>query len=182
MDWKQILLLAVVIVLLLLARQLGKRRGEDGRAARMMKKYAVMTREKLEAIPDDELPDAVVCRVLAKAEQQHRPDPVKVLADLPHGSTVVYSVWAVCREMAADDYAALRHSATENVADLAAESFSVIGAADCAAAWQTLREANGDTGEAEQAFRSAVQRECPLARCAEYIRDHADDFLDDETE
>ena len=101
-----LILLAIVVVLL---RLTGRRKKDTTRAGRLMKKYGHMTREKLLSAPEGELVDAVVCRVLAKAEESRRPDPVRTLAELQHGSTVVYTVWAVCKEMARGD---LPHCAT----------------------------------------------------------------------
>lgn len=173
-----LILLAIVVVLL---RLTGRRKKDTTRAGRLMKKYGHITREKLLSAPEGELVDAVVCRVLAKAEESRRPDPVRTLAELQHGSTVVYTVWAVCKEMARGDFAALRHSATWELADRAAENFRGIGATACGDAWQALMEADdGQTAAAEEAFRRAVSAEQPLGLCEDYIRDHVEEFLDED--
>lgn len=178
MDWEFVVLVALLIVTMLALRKVGARRGEDTRAARLMKQYKVMTREKLDAAPEGELVDAVVCRVLARAEDARRPDPVKELANMEHGSTVVYSVWVACKEMAAGDFTALMHSRSRDIAALAADGFDAIGAVGCAQAWRTLVEGTADMDEAESAFRRAVGAEQPLALCEGYIRDHAEEFID----
>lgn len=179
MNWEYVLLVVLLIVVLLALRKIGTRRGEDTRAARLMKAYKVMTREKLDAAPEGELVDAVVCRVLARAEEGRRPDPVKVLTDLEHGSTVIYSVWVACKEMATGDFAAIMHSRSKDVAQLAADGFDAIGAPGCAAAWRALLDGAQDVAAAETAFREAVGTEQPLALCEEYIRDHAEEFIDE---
>lgn len=184
-DWKQIALLAVLAVLLLLLSRIGRRKGSYTRSAMLMKKYATISRETFDRIPEEDLVEAVVSRVLAKAAAQHRPDPIRVLADLPHGSTVVYSVWAVCKELAAADFAALMHTATKDLVEPAIEALSAIGAPGCSealAAMHAAHKAGEPTVEAEQAFRLAVQTECPLSLCEAYIQDHADEFIDHNNE
>ena len=116
--------------------------------------------------------------MLAKAAEARRPDPVVVLASLPHANTTVYAVWVVCKEMAASGYAAMMKTAAREFADLARESFADIGAAECAAAWEALHTAEEKTDALEATLRRAIQQECPLSLCEEYIRDHAEDFID----
>ncbi len=179
MNWEYILLVVLLIVVLLALRKIGSRHGENTRAARLMKEYKVMTRDKLDAAPEGELVDAVGSRVLARAEDTRRPDPVKVLADMEHGSTVVYSVWIACKEMASGDFAALMHSRSRDVAALAADGFDAIGATECAAAWRALLDGAEEVAAAEKSFRLAVGEEQPLALCETYIRDHAEEFIDE---
>ena len=174
-----IILLLLLAVVLLLLRRTGQKRGKESRAAHLMKQYEHMTREKLLAVPEGELVEAVVCRVLAKADASRRPDPLRTLAELAHGSTVVYTVWAVCREMAAGDFAALRRTATWKLADRATEAFRAVGAAATAETWQRLLAAGEDVAEAEAAFHQAVEQEQPLGLCEQYILDHVDEFLDE---
>lgn len=178
MDWKELIILVVIALLLLLAMRFGRRQGKDTRAERLMKKYAVMTREMIEQAPEGELVDGAVSRVLAKAAEARRPDPATVLASLPHPNTTVYAVWVVCKEMATSGYAAMMKTAAREFADLARASFADIGAAECAAAWEALHTAEEKTDELEAALRRAIQQECPLSLCEEYIRDHAEDFID----
>ncbi len=172
------IVLAVVAVLLLLAMRFGKRQGENTRAARLMKQYAVMTRAKLDTAPAGELVDAVVSRVLAKAAESRRPEPLAVLANLPHPNTVVYSVWVVCKEMASGGYAAMMKTAARSLADAVEGHFIEIGAGQCATAFAVLHRASEKTAAMETELCVAIQTECPLTLCEAYIRDHADDFLD----
>lgn len=182
-DWKQLVLVVVLVVLLLVLRKLGSKKGKESRAARMMQKYGHMTRETFDAIPAGERVDAVISRVLARAEELQRPDPVQALGELGNGSTVVYCVWAVCRELAAGDAAALLASPTATILDLAAESFRAVGAPGCGDAFAALlvqpREDAAALQAAEQALRQALETECPLSLCEDYIADHADEFVDE---
>ena len=65
LDFKQIGLIALVAALALLVQKWGKSMGKGTRSARLMKKYAVITEELFDGIPQDELVEAMVCRVLA---------------------------------------------------------------------------------------------------------------------
>lgn len=180
-DWKQLLLLVALVVVLVAIRALGKHQGSGTRSARLMKKYATISEEAFAAIPEEELVDAVVSRVLAKAAAARRPDPTVVLAGLPYGSTVVYSIWAVCKEMAAGDFAMLMTTATKKLVEPATEALSAVGATACSRALADMAAAHATgqpTEEAAQAFHLAVESECPLTLCEGYIRDHAADFID----
>lgn len=178
MDWKELVVLVIIALALLAAMRFGRRQGKNTRAERLMKKYAVMTKELIVSAPEGELVDGAVSRVLAKAAESRRPDPVVVLSGLPHANTTVYAVWVVCKEMAVNGYVAMMKTAAKDFADLAQASFADIGATACAAAWEALHTAEDKTEELEQALHLAIQSECPLALCEEYIRDHAEDFID----
>lgn len=178
MDPKELIILIVIAGLLLLAMRFGRRQGKNTRAERLMKQYAVMTREMIDNAPAGELVDGAVSRVLAKAAEARRPDPVVVLSGLPHANTTVYAVWVVCKEMAASGYDTMMKTAAREFADLARVSFAEIGATSCADAWEALHTAEEKTEELETALRTAIQTECPLSLCEEYIRDHAEDFID----
>ncbi len=177
MEWEWIVLVILLIVVVLMLRRIGTGHGENSRAARLMKQYKEMTAEKIAAAPEGELADAVVSRVLARAQESRCGDPVGVIAALQRGECAVYCVWVVCQEMAAGSYASLMHSESKHMAQLAAESFGAIGAARCQAAWEALTAAADE--DAEQAFRHAVLQEQPLALCEEYIRDNPQEFIDE---
>ena len=176
MDPKELIILIVLAVIVLILLKFTRGRKEEVRAAKLMKKYADLTPEMLAAVPEDEAVEAVVSHVLACAAETRRPDPVKVLAGKPQGFTVVYSVWAVCKEMAAGDFRGLKHTATRELIEPAQAGFTAIGAVQTATAWQALCGAEGDTAEAEQAFHRAVESECPLTLCVAYIRDNPEQF------
>lgn len=179
MDWKQLILLLVLAGLLLLVMKFGKHKGENSRSAKLMKRYGHLTPEQLAAAPEEEQVEAVVSYVLAQAAQSRRPDPVRVLSDKPHGFAVVYSLWAVCKELAAGSYGELMHTATREVVEMAQSGFADIGAAETAQAFTALRDAYAgeqDTEAAEHAFHVAVEKECPLTLCVAYIRDNPEQF------
>ncbi|MBQ8683418.1 MAG: hypothetical protein IJ518_02735 [Clostridia bacterium] len=182
MDPKELIVLVVLAVIVLALLVFTRKKNEGGRAAQLMKKYAALPPEQLATVPEEELVEAVVSHVLACAADSRRPDPVKVLAGKPQGFTVVYAVWAVCKEMAAGDYRGLLHTATRELTEQAGAGFTAIGATQTAAAWQTLCETEGDTAEAEKAFHLAVESECPLTLCVAYIRDNPEQFGGEPTE
>ena len=176
MDWKELIILVILAAAVFIAFRLTKSHGKESRATKLMKKYADLTPETLAAVSEDEAVEAVVSHVLAQAADMRRADPVKVLADKPHGFTVVYSVWAVCKEMAAGSFALLKKTATRELVEPAKAGFAAIGATETAAAWEALYTAEGDTDEAEHAFHRAVEAECPLSLCVAYIRDNPEQF------
>ena len=90
MEWEWIVLVVLLVIVVLMLRRIGASRGDNTRAARLMKQYKVMTADKIAAAPEGELADAVVSRVLAQAQSQRRSDTVKVLADLQSGPCAVY--------------------------------------------------------------------------------------------
>lgn len=179
-----ILMVLGVIVCYLLLRRMGRGKNDDSRSAKLMKKYATLTVENLTATPDEELVEAVVAHVLSRAADNRRPDPTKELASMPQPFTVVYSVWAVCKELARGDYRALTHTATRYVVDPAVDGLPVIGATATASALTALRDgfaAKQDTEELEKSYHLAVEQECPLALCAAYIRDHIPQLVGEDT-
>lgn len=168
------ILLALVVCVFALSR-LGRRHGDDSRSAKLMEKYKTLTPELLAATPDEELVEAVVANVLAEAADSRKPDPAYTLSKRPQPFTVVYSIWAVCKELAHGDYAALIHTATREMVEHARDGLPVVGAPGTAAALTALAEgytSEEDTAEAESAFHAAVEEECPLTLCVAYIRDH----------
>jgi hypothetical protein len=180
-DFKQLGLVALVAALAILVQKWGRSVGKSSRSARLMKKYAVITAEVFDGIPQDELVEAMVCRVLSEAAAARRPDPVKTLAGLSHPYTVVYSTWAGCKELAAGDFAALMSTPTKELVEPAREAMQTIGAPECAAALEAMRAAYAEgreDAEAAKTYRLAVAKETPLSLCEEYIRDHREEFLD----
>ena len=176
------ILLALVLCFYAITR-LGRRRGDDSRSAKLMKKYKTLTADLLADTPDEELVEAVVAHVLAEAAESRKPDPAYTLSKWPQPYTVVYSIWAVCKELAGGDYAALTHTATRHMVEHACDGLPVIGAPKTAAALTALSEAHKageDTAEAETAFHAAVEEECPLSLCVTYIRDHVPALVGEE--
>ena len=176
MNMPELIILIVLAAAVFVAFRLTKGHGGNSRSAHLMKKYADLTPEQLAEVSEDEAVEAVVSHVLAQAAAMRRADPIKVLAGKPQGFTVVYSVWAVCKEMAASNYAILLKTATRELLEPAQAGFTAIGASATAAAWQTLVDTEGDTAMAESAFHRAVESECPLSLCVAYIRDNPEQF------
>ena len=185
MKWELPILIIAAVGCYLLIRLGGKSRHDESRAAKLMKKYATLTPDLLAAAPDEELVEAVVCHVLSRAADNRRPNPQKELADLPQPFTVVYSIWAVCKELAQTDYAGLTHTATRHLVDAAVDGLPVVGAPLTAAALAALRDAHADKADlpdGEQAFHRAVEQESPLSLCVAYIRDHTAQLCNIEVE
>ena len=183
--WKDLGILVALAVCAWLLLKLGRNRGGDSRSAQLMKKYKTLTPDLLAGTADDELVEAVVACVLAEASESRRPDPAYTLSKWPQPFTVVYSVWAVCKEMAHGDYAALMRTATREMVEHACDGLPVLGAPATAEALKTLvalHKDKEDTTEAEHAFHTAVESECPLTLCVAYIRDHVAELTGTETE
>ena len=138
MPWKEIGIVVGLVICLLAIQQLGRRHGDESRSARLMKKYKSLTPELLAATPDEELVEAVVACVLAEASASRRPDPAYTLSKWVQPYTVVYSIWAVCKEMANGTYAALKRTATREMVEHACDGLPVVGAPKSAAALKAL--------------------------------------------
>ena len=95
-------LLVLVFMALLVGLYLwgSSRREKTTRADELQNTYRDMTEDKLSAVPDDQLVDAVIANLMAKLDPRH-PDPYRTIPLLSHGRCVVYSVWLLCRSLAA---------------------------------------------------------------------------------
>ena len=153
--WKEIGIIVGLVICLLAIQKLGRRHGDESRSARLMKKYKTLTPDLLADTPDEELVEAVVACVLAEAAESRKPDPAYTLSKWPQPFTVVYSIWAVCKELAHSDYAALTRTATREMVEPAADGLPVVGAPKTAAALTALAEAYKADGEVEEAARIA---------------------------
>ena len=181
--WKEFLVIVTLVLCMVAIGKLGRRRNDGSRSAQLMKKYKTLTPDLLADTPDHELVEAVVAHVLAKATDARKPDPAYTLSKMPQPYTVVYSIWAVCKEMAQGDYAALTRTATREMVEHACDGLPVVGAAATASALKTVVEcyrADEDTAEAEHVFHTAVETECPLTLCVAYIRDHVAELMGEE--
>ena len=181
---KEIGIAVALLVCMWAVSKLSRRHSDDSRSAQLMKKYKTLTPELLADTSDDELVEAVVAHVLVDAAESRKPDPLYTLSKLPQPFMIVYSIWAVCKELARGDYAALTHTATRDVVQDACDGLPVIGAPATAEALGNLialHKEGADTAEAETAFHRAVESECPLALCVPYIRDHVAEMIGEET-
>ena len=175
MPWKEIGIVVGLAICLFAITKLGRRHNDDSRSAKLMKKYKTLTPDLLAATPDEELVEAVVACVLAEAAESRRPDPAYTLSKWVQPFTVVYSIWAVCKEMAHGDYPALTRTATREMVEHAVDGLPVVGAPKTAEALKAIVAAHKegeDTAALEHAFHVAVEEECPLTLCVAYIRDH----------
>lgn len=173
--WKEIGILVGLAICALAISKLGRRRNDDSRSAKLMKKYKTLTPELLADTPDEELVEAVVACVLAEAAESRRPDPAYTLSKWVQPFTVVYSIWAVCKEMAHGSYHALTRTATREMVEHAVDGLPVVGAPKTAEALKAIVAAHKegeDTEATEHTFHAAVEEECPLTLCVAYIRDH----------
>ena len=173
--WKDIAIYGALALCAFFLLKLNRSRGGDSRSARLMEKYKVLTPDLLAETPDEELVEAVVACVLAEAAESRRPDPAYTLSKWPQPYTVVYSTWAVCKEMAHGDYAALMRTATREMVEHACDALPLLGApatAEALKALAALHKEGEDTTDAEHAFHIAVESECPLTLCVSYVRDH----------
>ena len=182
--WKEIGIIVGLVICLLAIQKLGRRHGDESRSARLMKKYKTLTPDLLADTPDEELVEAVVACVLAEASASRRPDPAYTLSKWVQPYTVVYSIWAVCKELAGGSYAALTRTATREMVEHACDGLPVVGAPKSAAALKALSDAHKageDTAALEHDFHAAVEEECPLTLCVSYIRDHVAELTGTET-
>lgn len=161
----------------------GKKQKSDTAAA-LCKRYARLTPQTLEALPDEELVRAVVANVMAKQDRR-RPDPAALLPLLSRGRAAVYSVWLLCHELETADFGALFRSPSRRLAEPAADGLERLGAHNSATALRAALHAaeDGTTAPLWDAvttvFREAVNEEKPLALCVAYIRENTDEFTDD---
>ena len=181
--WKELGIILALVVFMFAISRLGRRRNDDSRSAKLMKNYTTLTPELLADTADDELVEAIVAHVLAQASEARKPNPGYTLSKMSQPYTVVYSIWAVCKEMAHGTYATLTRTATRDMVDHAVDGLPVIGAAATAAALKDVvaaYEAGEDTDAMEHAFHAAVESECPLHLCVAFIRDHVAELMGEE--
>ena len=178
-------LLVLVFMALLVGLYLWgrSRREKNTRADELQNTYREMTADKLAAVPDDQLVDAVIANLMAKLDPHH-PDPYRTIPMLSHGRCVVYSVWLLCRELDNAGFEELLESPSSAFCALGADGFDTLGAVRCAEAVRAaLRiEEEEELAERHADFLEAMQDEQPLARCVDFIRDNAPDFLDEDSE
>lgn len=176
-----ILLVLIWLVLWLMNRHY--RTEQEKRSEQLQKQYAVLTRATLDALPDEELTEAVIANLNAKQDKK-QPDPYTTLPLLSHERVLVYAVWLIHQELDSGDFDTLFASPSRQFCEYAAEGLDECGAPECAAA---IRRALGTSDEAELAdchasYVEAAEREHPTAGLIAYIRDNADALCDRETE
>ncbi len=154
----------------------------DSRAEMLQRKYAVLDREKLAAIPDEELIEAVVANIMAKTDKK-RPDPYRTVTQQSHGRNAVYCVWLISKELDAGSFEELREGPSAAFLELAGDGFEAVGSPGCAAAVRGALTAETEEARAElhADFLEQAEVEQPLQKCVEYIRDNPTEFVDEDT-
>ena len=178
-----LVLIALALVIASYLYWLNRNEKKNDTAAALCKRYAVLHRETLLTLPDEELVQAVIANILNRQDRRH-PDPGAQLPFLSRGRAAVYTVWVMCHELETQDLEALLSSPSGALAAEAAAGLELLGATRSA---QTLYEAlpTGEGGEPPAwealtaAFRETVSAEQPLALCIAYIRNHPDEFTDE---
>lgn len=165
-----------------------RRRDQESRAARLGRLYKELDEEKLAAVPDDEVVEAVVANLLEKQDRR-RPDPYHTIPLLSRGRAAVYSVWLICKELDKGSFEDLYTGPSAIFDELAASGLDLVGAPRCAAALRASKEKIADMeGNAEELaelhadFLEAAGEEQPLAACAAYIRANPREFIDSESD
>ena len=178
------IVLAVIIGLYLLILERRETK-EDGS---LLKQYAVLTADMLDAIPDGELVRAVAANLMNKQDRRH-PDLSATLPLLSPGRCGVYSLWLVCHELEQRDLNTYFRTPYRRFASLAATGFSLVGAGRCAAAMTDACEHYAAQKAGKQTelpswddltavLRQAIREEQPLTLCVSYIRDNKEEFVD----
>ena len=165
-----------------------RRRDQESRAARLGRLYKELDEEKLAAVPDSEVVEAVVANLLEKQDRR-RPDPYHTIPLLSRGRAAVYSVWLICKELDKGSFEDLYTGPSAVFDELAADGLELVGAPRCAAALRAAKDKIADMeGNAEELaelhadFLEAVGEEQPLEGCVAYIRANTREFIDGESD
>ena len=152
---------------------------DGSNAAKRMATYRHMTRELLDATPDEELVTAVASNLLAIAQDARR-DPYAVIPLLSRERCAVYSVWLLMKELEAGDAARLRSQGQFGFSELAADALDLLNCGEAAAQLreylQTADNANAD------ALRAFLKETNVSALLVDLIRQNPDAFCDEKNE
>lgn len=149
-------------------------RPDTSRAAALMDRYRELTPETLAAVPDDEAVKAVVCNILAKAEE-HRIDPYRLLPGLSEERRAVYTVWLFLKELEHDP-AALRQKDQRTLSALAVDALRALEVNPVADALDRFLE-TGDTAEIDTLCTLTAEADVPSLLVA-WIRSAPEAFCD----
>lgn len=152
----------------------------------LMEKYAFLSRQTLDGLPDEAVVQAVVANLMAK-DDPARPDPYGIIASQTRGRRVVYTGWILVNELKTVGAAKLLSGRSAKLIELGIDAFEALGAPACAETCRKLSELRtlhgkaltAPAAEVDAAFAAAAESEQPLALMLEYIRDNAHDFADD---
>lgn len=182
-NWYLFALLLIVVLALFFGFR--DRPARDSRSRMLGEKYRQMTPELLIDAPEEELVDAVIANLHEKLDP-HRPDPYRTIPPLSPGRCAVYAVWLLCHELDQDGWEAFYAGPSACFDELARDGLLRIGATQCAAvvdrvlAYKPVTGDQPELAELHADFLEAVEMETPLTLCAIYIRDHLDEFCDEE--
>ena len=145
--------------------------------------YAQLDEDKLAAVEDDRLVNAVAANLMAKLDKRH-PDAYATIPLLSHGRCMVYSVWLLCNELDQAGFEELFASPSGEFTELAANALSELGAPRCAEALRRAMavQSPDELSELHADFLEGVEAEQPLSLCRDYIRDNPGEFVDREEE
>ena len=172
-----ILVVAMLVVFYFLNKLI--KTDDDRRAARLQRQYAVLDRQTLDALPDDEVVEAVVANLMAKQDKK-RPDPYHTLPLLSRGRLAVYSVWLIDHELQADSFETCFQGPSAPFCEFAADGMELFGAVACATAVRGALEAESEEALAElhADYIEAAEQENLTDKCIGYIRQNPDEFVD----
>lgn len=159
---KTIVLVVAALLIALYLRSLSRREKRETI-------HETLTADKLAALPDGQVVNAVIKDMLAACEAAKK-EPYRMAATWSNPQVNVYSVWATVKELELTVFSTLEGTPAGQFLPFSVEGFHQIGAPACAAA---VEAADDD------AFSAAVAAEQPLTLCVEYIRDNAEAFVEE---
>lgn len=153
---------------------------DRSRAGKLMKTYRHLTPAQLEAVPDEEVIEAVVSNLLAVCEER-RCDPYALIPGLARERCAVYSIWLLQKELDTDP-THLRRSEQFGFSELAADALEWLSFPEAAEAVRSYLQNADDASLAvlREAFTAGeVQtrlitmiREMPAVFCGEENADN----------
>ena len=175
MIWLGITLVGVVLIVLVGKVLFPK---EHGRAAQLMATYRRLTPETLAGVADEELIDAVVGNLLAKAEDARR-DAYAVIPTLGTERCAVYSLWLLQKELEAGDATVLRQSGQFGFTELAADALDFLELSEAADALREYLQTASDASIGT--VKAALADDAVNRRLVALIRAHAEAFCEEGT-
>lgn len=174
-----ILLLVVFLVLVAIMYRLAKKAPTMTRADMLKQTYATMTEELIDNTSDEDLVEAVVANLMAKADDRD-PDVYYTVMALSPGRRAVYSVWLTVKELKHDTLESFRKSLSARYGEPAIEGLRLLGAEACAMLLEKAMEADPVDELLSTAFLDGVEQEKPLSLAVTYIRENPSEFTDDD--
>jgi len=175
-----LLLLVIVALLILRARHSGVEAGDRiGDGLRSLKagkeQYHLLTREVLDETPDEKLVAAVLYNLWAKMDASLS-DAHAVLSGLSDGRRLIFALYAVTGGVAEYGFKKVLAGPDGVFAEDCLIGLRAIGADRSADIF--ARALTGSADLPDDAYVEAFEAEDGRARMTQYIRDHADQFVD----